>query len=88
MKGAPLIVAQEIDLTGLTGKALELLEVLQAHPGEWLTRSDIAPHVGKKRLNDNDHNQLDNLEAAGLIEKRQVPYPGITGKQWEYRYNE
>jgi DNA-binding response OmpR family regulator len=73
----------------LTPKSKRALKVLQRHAGQWLSRSQIAEWLGKKRLNPNDIKNLDYMVAVGVIEVRKGDVSGvIVPYQWEYRYTE
>lgn len=70
---------------GTTATAQQLLRVLRENAGQWLSRTEIAAAVDKKRLNPNDLRQLDWMAEAGIIEMRKTPIEGPISFQWEYR---
>lgn len=69
----------------LTAQAQELLSIIRAQGGEWVTRSHIADRLGKNRLNRWHVKLLADLDRYGLIETRQVDAPGPIGYEWQYR---
>ena len=69
----------------LTEHAQSLLDFIRTQGGEWVTRSDLAKHQDKKRLNVWDVKLLSDLAEADLIETRQVDAPGPIGYEWQYR---
>ena len=69
----------------ITPKARLLLDALHSKAGCWLNRSKLASMVNKRRLNDNDVRQLNDMAEWDLIERRKVPIVSPIGYQWQYR---
>lgn len=69
----------------LPSQAGRVLDVLNAHRGVWMTRSQIAAAIGKDRLNPGETASLDMLAAQGQIEARRVNDPTPIGYRWEYK---
>ena len=67
----------------ITGHALKLQNALSST--EWLTRSQIAAAIGKRKLTPYDTLLLDLLAERGLIESRQREGGSREGFTWEYR---
>jgi hypothetical protein len=63
----------------------ELLLATVRQAGErWLTRNDIAQHIGRPRLTPYDLMTLEYLTEQGLIEVRQTKR-GVVALRYEYR---
>lgn len=69
----------------LPPQAVKLLQILKAHRGVWLTRSDVAGALNKRRLNPGETALLDMLAALGEIEVQRVNDQTPMGYHWEYR---
>lgn len=69
----------------LPPQAEKLLTVLKARRGVWLSRSDIADVMQKKRLNPGETALLDMLAALGQIEVQRINDATPMGYHWEYR---
>lgn len=63
----------------------QLLEALRPASGEWLSRSEIAGRLGKRRLNPTDIAILSMLAQVKKIEEREVPTNAPSGRRFEYR---
>jgi hypothetical protein len=62
-----------------------LLAIIRAHEHEWLSQSDLAMALGRRRmLNDNDVCHLNALTQEGLIEVQQRPHKN-SPHVWFYR---
>ncbi len=66
-------------------QAERLMEVLKSRRGVWLSRSDIAEQLNKKRLNPGETALLDMLAALGEIEVQRVNDATPMGYHWEYK---
>ncbi|MGQ9887295.1 MAG: hypothetical protein ACUVSX_02280 [Aggregatilineales bacterium] len=62
-----------------------LLSVLKESPGEWLTRSDIARALDKRKLSPYDIAMLEILQAKGLIEIQHRSNRTPIGYEFVYR---
>ncbi len=71
----------------LSEQANKFLIILRQYSGNdhWLSRSDIADLIGKKRLNPYEVAAIDLLAENGLIERTREQMPGPIGYQWKYR---
>lgn len=69
----------------LPPQAEKLLNILKARRGVWLSRSDIADVLQKKRLNPGETALLDILASLGEIEVQRVNDATPMGYHWEYR---
>lgn len=67
-----------------TERARELFAVLDVRR-EWVSRAQLARGSGKNRLSPHDVDLLDEMEAAGLIEKRQRASNTPVGIAYDYR---
>lgn len=72
--------AQEAELTP---HAKKLLRSLRQYDALWLSRSEIAEHIGKKRLTPYDIQLLESFADMGLGEARKVEIKGTI--HWQYR---
>ncbi len=62
-----------------------LLSVLRESPGEWLTRSDIARALDKRKLSPYDIAMLEILQDKGLIEIQHRDNRTPIGYEFVYR---
>lgn len=62
-----------------------LLAVLRDSPGEWLTRSDIAKALEKRKLSPYDIAMLEFLQEKGLIEIQHRDNRTPIGYEFVYR---
>lgn len=62
-----------------------LLSILKESPGEWLTRSDIARALDKRKLSPYDIAMLEILEDRGLIEIQHRGNRTPIGYEFVYR---
>lgn len=65
-----------------------VLDVLRKHATSWITRSDLAAGLGRKRLNTLDLQALTSLEITGKIEVERRPDPRPVGFVAYYRIKE
>lgn len=63
----------------------QLLEALEPSPEQWLTRTQIALRLGKRRLNHADIAVLSMLAQMKRIEEREVATNAPSGRRFEYR---
>ncbi len=52
---------------------------------QWVSRGELAKHLGKKRLNPHEVAALDLLVERGQLEAEKRSAPGPIGYQWVYR---
>ncbi len=69
----------------LPPQATKLLELLRARRGDWLSRSQIADVLNKRRLNPAETALLEMLAVQGLIEVQRATDETPIGYHWEYR---
>lgn len=62
-----LMTPNRAEAHNITGKGLQLLDLIRAAGDVGVTRSQLAVGVGKSRLNKWDEAQLAKLEADGLV---------------------
>lgn len=62
-------------------------DVLQAisQKGDWISRSEIVRHLGKKRFSQPQQAALDFLSKNGYIQAVKVPGGSIDGYVWRYK---
>lgn len=65
-----------------------LLGVLKEHPGEWLTRSEIARILDKRKLSSYDIAMLEILQEKGLIDIQHRDNRTPIGYEFVYRTTE
>lgn len=65
-----------------------LMNILRVTPGEWLTRSDIAKALKKRRLSSYDIAMLEILHEKGLIEIELRDNRTPIGYEFVYRTSE
>lgn len=80
-----MLMIQETPPGELPRPAKRLLEGLQAAGGQWLSRSELAERIGRKRLFAYDVQLLAELIHQELIEARKRPREGFIPFEWEYR---
>ena len=68
----------------LTAQAYKLLNGLEKHPNQWLTRREIAKTIGKKRLTPYDIALLDLLAERNLVNRSQEEGFSREGYRWIY----
>lgn len=68
----------------LTAHANRLLDGLEKHRNQWLTRSEVAAAIGKKRLTPYDIDMLDLLAEKGRIRVEQEEGFSREGFRWIY----
>jgi hypothetical protein len=69
----------------LTDHGKKILARLRSHAPNWMSRSQIAESIGKKRLTQYDVAVLELLTKMELIESNQKEGKGREGFNWEYR---
>ena len=74
---------KQMQETELTPHAKKLLQSLRQYDTLWLSRSEIADHIGKKRLTPYDIQLLESFTDMGLGEARKVEIRGTI--HWQYR---
>lgn len=65
-----------------------LMSILQRKPGEWVTRSDIAKALEKRRLSSYDIAMLEILHNKGMIEIELRDNRTPIGYEFVYRTND
>lgn len=80
-----MLMIQETPPGELPRPAQKLLEGLQAAEGQWVSRSELAERIGRKRLFAYDVQLLADLIHRGLVESRKRPREGFIPYEWEYR---
>jgi hypothetical protein len=72
-------------ISRLTEHSDRLLEVLKQRPGEWVSRSDIARILEKRKLSAYDIAMLEILEHQGVIEIKHRDNRTPIGFEYVYR---
>ena len=80
-----MLMIQETPPGELPRPAKRLLEGLQDAGGQWLSRSELAEAIGRKRLYSYDVQLLADLIHRGLVENRKRPREGFIPYEWEYK---
>lgn len=70
------------------GLKLRIIEAVAAHDRQWVKRSEIARHVGRKYLNAADLLMLQLLVNEGVLESRSVETNAPSRQRYEYRIKE
>jgi predicted transcriptional regulator len=65
-----------------------LMDILRRKPGEWVTRSDIAKALDKRRLSSYDIAMLEILHNKGMIEIELRDNRTPIGYEFVYRTND
>lgn len=65
--------------------AQAILAMIQGQGGQWVSRSDIAKALDKKRLNGTDLAYLEIMALNGLIEEKKIDDSTPIGYQWMYK---
>lgn len=63
----------------------QLLEAIRALGPGWVTRSQIAAHIGKPKLSPIEVTRLETLIQMGVIEAERHEIEGPIPLRWEYR---
>ena len=68
----------------LTSKGQNLLNKLR-ESGNWHNRADIAGFLGQNKIYPYDVVLLEEMVAAGFVQKRKADKPGFIPFEWQYR---